>query len=132
MCILAISGCSSIPHVERLARSTLHAFMQARLTRNDDQVRSFLARVYHQQYATLDAAMLIGDSEPHYHRYRLLEFERTNTDAWSATVRIEVHARGFYPIGWFTEVIELAPMNGEWQITQVTQKEKLTYTDVAR
>ncbi|HHT27243.1 MAG TPA: hypothetical protein GXZ82_08375 [Firmicutes bacterium] len=113
-------------------RERVHAFMQARLTRNDTRVRTFLAAAYHRRYANEDPTTLIGDSEPHYHRYRLLGLTQIGAEAWRATVRIEIHARGFYPIGWITEEIDLAPMQGEWQVTRVTRLETHTYTDTAR
>lgn len=100
-------------------RSTIKAFMAARMARDDAKVRTFLTRDFHRQYVGQSIATLIGGADPHYHRYSLVQLTRGSQGTWIAQVRIEEHANGFIPVGWIDEAISLVPIDGYYRVAHV-------------
>lgn len=123
LCTLGLWGrqlwTRSNPAPEAQVRSVLHAFMQARLTRDDAKVRTFLANDFHKTYVSQPTASLIGQADPHYHRYRITSLTRAKNGVWIAHVQIEEHHSGFIPAETLGEIIELVRIDDAYRVRSV-------------
>ena len=112
---------SKAPSEEAQVRATVRAFMLARLTRDDAKVRRFLTMDMHREYVSQSVATLVGEADPHYHRYHIMDAESQADGTWTVSVRMEEHMTGFVPVGWFIESITLVPIDGVFRVDSVTQ-----------
>ena len=89
---------------ERLAESSVVAFMKARIQRDQEFALSWLTDNAKQQYAQ-PGLTLIGTSNPHFADFEILEREKLNDSQFRFKVRIYEEYTGQGRVGYFDETL---------------------------
>ncbi len=106
-------------HADNQAQAVVQQFMRCRLARDETCVRSYLTPALHAQYVATGKPDLIGGVDPHYQRYNIVSKRKNSDGSWVFAVRITEQRAGRGEAGWFTESIELTPVDETYQVSAV-------------
>ena len=111
---------------QRLAESSVIAFMKSRLQRDGEMALSWLTEKAKQQYAQPDLT-LVGTSNPHFASYKTLKVEKLDSIQFKFKVRIYEEYTGQGRVGYFDETLIVIKSESKYLIDSFERGE---YTDL--
>ena len=107
---------------ERLAKSVVVGFMEARLQRDKERASNWLTDNAKQQYSQ-PGFSLIGTSNPHFASFEILEIERLDSEKFKFKVRIYEEYTGKGRVGYFDETLTIIKSENRYLIDSVEHSE---------
>ena len=112
---------------ERLAESSVIAFMEARIQRDQELALSWLTDNAAGQYLLRSDLPLTGLSNPHFADFEILEKEKVNDTQFRFKVRIYEEYTGRGKAGYFNETLTVIKSEGKYLIDSF---ERSQYTEI--
>ncbi len=107
---------------KKLAESSVVAFMESRVQRNQEKALNWLTDNVKQQYAQ-PSLTLIGTSNPHFADYQILEAKQLDFQKHTFKVRIYEEYTGEGMVGYFDEILTVVKGNDQYLIDSVERDE---------
>ena len=107
---------------QRLAESSVTAFMESRLRRDREMALNWLVEKAKQQYAQ-PGLTLIGTSNPHFASFEIRKIEKLDSEGFKFKVRIYEEYTGQDRVGYFDETLIVIKSGDRYLVDSVERGE---------